>query len=40
MSVKDSIITALKDENKMLQVKAEIPEKKKKKQEMRCPLLD
>ena len=31
MSVKDSIITALKDENKMLQVKAEIPEKKKKK---------
>ena len=30
MSVKDSIITALKDENKMLQVKAEIPEKKKK----------
>ena len=39
MSVKDSIITALKDENKMLQVKAEIPEKKKK-QEMRCPLLD
>ena len=39
MSVKDSIITALKDENKMLQVKAEIPEKKKN-QEMRCPLLD
>ena len=31
MSVKDSIITALKDENKMLQVKAEIPEKKKTK---------
>ena len=31
MSVKDSIITALKDENKMLQVKAEIPEKKKQK---------
>ena len=30
LSVKDSIITALRDDNKMLQAKVKIPEKKKK----------
>ena len=39
MSVKDSIIIALKDENKMLQVKAEIPEKKKTKKNRKCDVL-